>query len=149
VGAGPDEALLPWLLRRTNQLFIGQVRSALSFAGFSDLSQRGMWAVHALLGQARSASELVDLLRVTKQAVSPLVEELVVSGYVHRDADPGDRRRTLLQLTPRGTEAARVIERGCAEVEAEFVGVVGAAELARLRRTLEQLLRRAGPDEAD
>ena len=59
-----------------------------------------MWAVHTLYGRAQSASELVDVLQVTKQAVSPLVEELVVSGYVRRDPDPADRRRTLLDLTP-------------------------------------------------
>ena len=142
VGVPPDEPLLPWLLRRTNQLFIGRVSGALAAAGFGDLSQRGMWAVQALGHRARTASELVETLRVTKQAVSALVEELVVLGYVQRETDAVDRRRTLLVLTPRGTEAVTVIERTVGEVEREFVAVVGATPMARLRHTLTELLDR-------
>jgi DNA-binding MarR family transcriptional regulator len=142
VGPRPDQPPLPWLLRRTTRLFNAPLRAALSAAGFSDLSQRAMWAVHALAERAQSATELVDVLQVTKQAVSPLVEELVVAGYVGRDADPSDRRRTLLRLTPRGADAAAVIDATCAALEEEFVGVVGAGEMTRLRQTLGQLQRR-------
>src|SRR5579871_5222432 len=117
---GPGETpLLPWLLRRTTRRFLPPLRAAVSAAGFSDLSQQGMWAVHALLQQARTASELVQVLQVTKQAVSSLVEELVVTGYLRRHPDPLDRRRTLLRLTERGEGAARVIAASCAEVEGE------------------------------
>ncbi|MGH9919276.1 MAG: MarR family transcriptional regulator, partial [Nitrososphaerales archaeon] len=61
-----------------------------------------MWAVHALGEDARSSSDLVRSLHVSKQAVSVLVEELVRSGYTKRSTDPGDRRRAVLVLTPRG-----------------------------------------------
>lgn len=140
VGTRKDQPLLPWLMRRTTRLFLGPLRDALAAAGYADLSQRGMWALHALSTRAQSASELVDVLQVTKQAVSPVVEELVASGYVWRDTDPSDRRRSLLRLTERGERAALVMDAACGEVEAGFVEVVGEAEMARLRRTLGQLL---------
>ena len=137
----PDRPALPWLLRRTTRLFFGPLRTALETAGFADLSQRAMWAVHALSARAQSASELVEVLAVTKQAVSPLVEELVVSGYVLRDADPDDRRRTLLRLTPRGLEAAAVIDATCTEVESHLVRLAGRTEMARFRATLGEIVR--------
>lgn len=138
----PDEPPLPWVLRRTNQLFIRHVRASLTAGGFGDLTQRGIWTVQLLHGQAHTASELVDALQVTKQAVSSLVEELVVGGYVRRDPDPADRRRTLLALTPRGVDAAVEIEQAVGEVERRFVEMVGAPSMARLRRTLTELLER-------
>jgi len=144
VGPRPTEVtLLPWLLRRTTRLFVVQVSGALSSGGFGDLSRPGMWAIQALHDDAQSASDLVDALQVTKQAVSALVDELVVSGYVRRASDPHDRRRTMLLLTTRGIRAAGVIEKACDQVEKELEDSVGAADMVRLRRTLVQLVANA------
>ena len=140
-----EPVLLPWLLRRANRRFGGPLHRALDATGFGDLSQRGMWAVQALHRDATSASDLVGMLQVTKQAVSVLVEELVASGYVERLADPVDRRRSVLRLTERGARAAAVIEETCAAVEATFVDILGERDVQRLRTMLVGVTDSASP----
>lgn len=50
------------------------------------------------------SSTLVRRLLLDAPRVSRIVEGLVAEGYVQRAADPDDRRRTRLRLTPRGIE---------------------------------------------
>src|SRR5207302_752176 len=46
--------------------------------------------------------ELAELLGVTKQAASQLVDAMELGGYVQRRDDPDDARAKLIKLTPRG-----------------------------------------------
>lgn len=45
---------------------------------------------------------LAEALKVTPRAVTGLVDALVADGLVTRESHPGDRRATLVTLTPRG-----------------------------------------------
>ena len=45
---------------------------------------------------------LAEALKVTPRAVTGLVDALVADGLVTREPHPGDRRATLVTLTPRG-----------------------------------------------
>ena len=47
-------------------------------------------------------------LGISKQAVSQLIDTMVMRGYLERTPDAEDRRRMLLHLTPRGRAAATV-----------------------------------------
>jgi DNA-binding MarR family transcriptional regulator len=49
-----------------------------------------------------TVSELLSILRVTKQSLARVLTELVTSGYVSQITGQGDRRRRLLRLTPAG-----------------------------------------------
>lgn len=49
--------------------------------------------------------EIGHLINVTSGGLTALVDRLERGGYVRRSSDPGDRRRTLLQLTERGSAA--------------------------------------------
>ncbi len=87
---------------------------ALQRDGFGDLLQQGVWAISALAapGLKISARDLVTRMDISKQAVSQLVDTLVAEGYVDRRPDTEDRRRTLLELTPRGQAADAGHRRG-------------------------------------
>jgi len=138
-GEPAERTLLVWMLRRASRRFAGAVKEALSSAGFSDLTQRGMWAVQALHGHDCSATELVTAMQITKQAVSALVEELAAKSYVERSPDDVDRRRTVLRLTDRGAAAARLIEQTCLDVEHSIERDLGSKDISRLRRILAVL----------
>jgi DNA-binding MarR family transcriptional regulator len=131
---------MPWLLRRVSQRYRNATTAALAVAGFADLSQRGYWALTALAGGASDASQLVDLLGVTKQAVSKVINVVVMSGFVDRETDPLDRRRTLLQLTSKGAKAVAVIEEAVQATEQELANELGPAALEDLTRMLAQLV---------
>ncbi|HEX4217859.1 MAG TPA: MarR family transcriptional regulator [Acidimicrobiales bacterium] len=133
----PPGELVIWLLRRATRHYGAAVRSALDDAGHADLPQQGFWAVNALDGQDRTAAELVDLMQITKQAVSQLVDSLAGLGYVERHDDPTDGRRVLLRLSGRGRAAAGLIAGAAHAVEQEAGHVMGDGAVLELRRALE------------
>jgi DNA-binding MarR family transcriptional regulator len=62
-----------------------------------------------------AVSELLALLRITKQSLARVLGELVARGYVLQAQGPRDRRQRLLSLT----EAGRVLERRLFERQRE------------------------------
>jgi len=126
-----------WLLRRVTRRYGAAIRSALDEAGHAQLPQQGFWAVNALEIRDRTAVELVDLMEITKQAVSQLIESLVGLEYVERHADPDDKRRVVLRLSDKGRAAASVIGDAADSVEHEMSRRLGKETLLELRRALE------------
>ncbi len=55
-----------------------------------------------LLGNPLSPSDLAGQLHLTRAAVSYLTDRLVASGYVRRQADESDRRKTVLRISELG-----------------------------------------------
>ena len=80
--------------------------------------------------RTRPATHVAALLGVSASTMTSVVDGLVARGLVSRSADPGDRRRVLLSLTPGGT---RIMHHGDE--------VVGAG--------LDRLLQRLDPDQAE
>lgn len=56
-----------------------------------------------LLGGGRSQRELAATMAVTEQTMSRICARLEASGFVERRSDPGNRRRNVVALLPRGT----------------------------------------------
>ncbi|MEZ4323279.1 MAG: MarR family winged helix-turn-helix transcriptional regulator [Myxococcota bacterium] len=82
------------------------------------------------------ASVLAERLGVTKQAIHPLVTELVEWGLVEQVVDPADRRARLLRFRPDGLSA---IAQGLAmleSVEREVERAVGTERMAVFREVL-------------
>ena len=49
-----------------------------------------------------TVSQLLNILRITKQSLSRVLRQLISDGFVAQDAGPKDRRQRLLRLTDRG-----------------------------------------------
>lgn len=89
------------------------------------------------------SSTLVRMLLLDAPRVSRIVDGFVVAGYVEREVDPEDRRRSRLRLTPAGLEK---LSRGRQELAAAMDGLLnGLTEQERsgleialtgMRRTL-------------
>jgi DNA-binding MarR family transcriptional regulator len=54
---------------------------------------------------------LAEALKVTPRAVTGLVDALVADGLVTREPHPGDRRATLVTVTPRGETLVAQLKR--------------------------------------
>src|SRR6476659_7643831 len=61
------------------------------------------------------ASRISEQLLVAKPTVSAAIDALVAARYLHRSADPGDRRAVGLTVTPLGIEALETAEAAMAE----------------------------------
>ncbi len=83
-----------------------------------------------------SAGALATVLRVHPSTLTGVLHRLEEKRLVRRTRDPGDRRRTLLELTPRGRKLD-VYSPGT--VEAVVARVLGGIPEARLRPAADLL----------
>lgn len=92
-----------------------------------------------LLGEGPlSLGEIADAQRIDRPYATAIVDQLVSLGLVERTADPADRRRKLVALTPEGREAVREAAEIMAAPPAVLSGLT-SAELAQLSALLVRL----------
>lgn len=92
-------------LRRAIELFFfayrdftGEADALLVRYGFGRAHHRVIYFVGRHPGV--SVSELLSILKITKQSLSPVLGQLMRDGFVVQRPDPMDRRRRRLHLTP-------------------------------------------------
>ena len=84
--------------------------------------------------------QLVERSGLTKQAVQQLVDDLEAAGIVYRVADPRDKRARIIRYTDKGKAALRDGARIKRRIEARMTESLGDADMAQLRRLLEQII---------
>jgi DNA-binding MarR family transcriptional regulator len=103
--------------------------------GMSYARGRVVAALHAL-GPVKMR-ELSDAVGVTPRTITGLVDALEADGWVERRPDPGDRRATIVVLTPAaGSAFDRLLQayRGLAQ---DLVGDIPEADLQRAITVIE------------
>ena len=127
------------LVRRPAVAVRRRIIAGLHAAGYTDL-QPGHLAVFAWPGpDGQRPGVLAVRADASKQAMNHLLGQLEAEGYIVRDPDPGDRRIRIVHLTNRGRAALKVLEATVAEVEAEWLGVLGDQAFDELRGALVTL----------
>ncbi len=134
------DASLPGLLRGAWSTYGKAVRAAMVEGGFDDMPRSGAYVVGAVARAGLPLSRIVAQLGFSKQAAGQLVDTLVVRGYLERAADPADRRRLTVSLTPRGEAAAAVAREAIAAVDQTLTDRLGAGQVLDLRRALAALM---------
>ena len=102
----------------------------LNAAGFPDLRTSHGYLIQHVVEGPRPVGEIAARMRVTQQAVSKAVGELVGLGYLERTTDAADARVRLIGLSARGRAAVATTRRIRAEVEAELTAILGADHAA-------------------
>lgn len=69
-----------------------------------------------------------------------VVARIEAKGWVTRKADPGDKRRKLLWITPEGEKVALGMKRAVAKAQQRIVGPLNAAEREQLSNLLGKLI---------
>lgn len=145
--AWADGVVMPALLRFAWRTYGGRVRAALTSGGYDDLPRNGAYVIGAMANDtltlggdgadaSSAAAGLAEQLGVSKQAVSQLLDTLVMRGYLHRDPDPSDRRRMAITLTERGQAAAALVSSANRAMDEELERHIGADGVRTLRRSL-------------
>jgi DNA-binding MarR family transcriptional regulator len=86
-----------------------------------------------------SANAVIAQTTMDKVRVSRAVAKLLKAGLITREADPQDRRRAILDLTPPGKEIYRQIVPLVQDIEAEIVAALSGAERAVLDNALAKI----------
>jgi DNA-binding MarR family transcriptional regulator len=134
-----DRLGFPGLLRSARKAYGTAVRQAFADAGFDDVPRNGAYVLARVYDEDAPLASLTRELGISKQAVSQLIDTMVMRGYLERSPDMQDRRRMLLRLTPRGEAAATVSWQGAAMVDEELARRLSAEGVAALRSGLTAL----------
>jgi DNA-binding MarR family transcriptional regulator len=137
-----EEIPMPALLRHARTTYGTAMRQALAEAGYDDIPKNGLYIVGglALDGGRIPLGQLIDELRISKQAAGQLVDTLVLRGYLQRAEDPNDRRKLNIMLTERGCAAAVTQASALEKIDAELIARVGKESVGRTRETLAALI---------
>lgn len=113
-----------------------RLRAAFAAAGLDGIGPGQAVALVPLASGGLHASDLADRLRVSRQAVAQAVAALERHDYVVRGPHPSDARARIIELTPRGRHALRVMRSTAIELEKRWRDVLGEHRFGELRETL-------------
>ncbi|HEY3143484.1 MAG TPA: MarR family transcriptional regulator [Acidimicrobiales bacterium] len=120
---------------------IDELHERLDERGWPDHRPAFGFVLLAAREQPLTGRAIGDLLGMTKQAASKLVESMEDAGYVRRRPDPSDARVKVVALTPRGHRLLDVVEEVYAELETDWSQVIGVERLEAMRSDLLDVLR--------
>ncbi|WP_448569638.1 MarR family winged helix-turn-helix transcriptional regulator [Thermus sp.] len=88
---------------------------------------------------ASTPTQLAEHLEVKPSQVSHLLASLEEAGLLEREADPQDRRRVLLRLSPKGEEAQARLKEAWLAAYSQHLGRLDPQELLLFRNLLRKL----------
>lgn len=138
------EPTVPALLQLVASAGGPRLRAAFTAAGLDGIRPAQAVALVPLAGGGLHASDLADRLGVSRQAVAQAITALERGGYVIRGSNPVDARTRIIELTPRGRHALRVMRSSAMALEKNWEQTLGSRRLAELRRALQDLLAAMG-----
>jgi DNA-binding MarR family transcriptional regulator len=130
------EPTVPALLNQVAASGAPRLRAAFAAAGLDGIRPAQAVALVPLATGGLHASDLADRLRVTRQAVAQVVAALERHDYVVRGPHPSDARARIIELTPRGRHALRVMRSTALDLEKRWRDLLGERRFAELRETL-------------
>jgi DNA-binding MarR family transcriptional regulator len=134
-----DEMGIPGLLRAARKAYGNAITDAFAAAGFDDIPRNGAYVLARTYDNASPLSALTRELGISKQAVSQLIDTMVMRGYLERKEDSEDRRRMLITLTRRGQTAARVSWEAATDVDSVLASRLTPGGVQALRAGLKVL----------
>ncbi len=134
------EPTVPALVQLVAASGAPHLRAAFAAAGLDGIRPAQSAVLVPLAAGALHASDLADRFRVSRQAVAQAVGALERHSYVTRVPDPVDARARLIELTPRGRQALRVMRSHALDLERRWKQTLGQRRLAELRTILQMLL---------
>jgi DNA-binding MarR family transcriptional regulator len=140
-GAGYE---LPLLLLAAFRAVIDEAHEELAARGHPELRPAHGFAMQAIGTFGATAADVGRRLGVSKQAAGKTIDRLAELGYAERGGQSADRRRKLVRLTPRGTEALALSAAAFEHVRARWAALLGADRVA----ALEADLRAVAPGQA-
>lgn len=139
-----DVDRLGFLLARHGQVMNVRIRQALGVTGLSP--RHGAALVRLARAGATSQQALLEILAIDPSTLVTVLNDLERDGLVERRRDPADRRRHIVEITPRGRKAVSAVDRAIADVERDAFGELDDDEVAMLQSLLSRVRTRPEGD---
>jgi DNA-binding MarR family transcriptional regulator len=140
---------LPALLAQASQLISAEFHAVVRQQGVSI----NEWRVLATLasaqpGAAYATGELAQITVTKQPTLSRLLDRLLAAGHVQRLEQAGDRRYTLVGITPQGLKLVQGLITAAREHEQRVLEPFGLQKAENLKRTLRRLIELHRPSDA-
>lgn len=126
------------LLRLPYEALSKRVYGRLAEAGYDDVRIAHSSVFRHILPGGSRVTALAERAQITKQSMGYLVDALAAGGYLKIEPDPSDGRAKLVRLTARGQRVQAMLLRLSAEVEQEFLPLLGEKKFAQLKSLLQE-----------
>ncbi len=140
---------LPALLAQASHLISSEFHAVVRHHGVSV----NEWRVLATLasaqpGAAYATGELAQVTVTKQPTLSRLLDRLLAAGLVERLAQAGDRRYTLVGITPQGLKLVQGLITAAREHEQRVLEPFGLQKAEALKRTLRRMIDSRRPHNA-
>jgi DNA-binding MarR family transcriptional regulator len=132
---------LPLLLLSGFRSLIDAAHAELAGQGHPEMRPMHGFVFQAIGPHGTTAADLGRTLGISKQAAGKTIDKLQALGYVRRESDPRDGRRTLIQLTDHGIDFLAKSARLFDQLRDQWARTLGDDRL----RALEDDLRTVAP----
>lgn len=136
---------LPALLAQASQIISTEFHQVVLKNGLTITE----WRVLSTLSGAGvvSVGHLARIATSKQPTVTRVVDKMVLAGYVHRVAHNGDRRVTLVEITPEGKTLISDLIKEAKKHEAEVVERLQPLDVNALKEILRRLIADSGVEE--
>lgn len=124
---------------RVNELVVKRLVSA----GFSNVRQSHGYVFQHLIERDRTITELARRMRVTQQAVSKTVAQMVKLGILE-SVIAADRRTRTVRLSERGWESVKLARKARRVISVRLRKAIGVAKYNAATKILEECLSELG-----
>lgn len=108
--------------------------------GVLGMGLKNYMALANLRDQQVAQRTLADRLHMDENNLVLLLNSLEEGELISRRRDPDDRRRHIVEITPRGRKALDRAEQGMAGLEDELLDALSPSERATLKRLVRRIL---------
>ena len=107
--------------------------------GWDDIRPDHLRLISIISSETVNINELSKRARVSKQAMSKMVNDLISKGVIAFETDPKDSRSKIISITKEGVEFMEYFK-GCAKlVEKKFENIIGVKKTQQLIDILAEL----------
>ena len=139
----PETYLDAWrTLMNTHATVVDRTEQALAAAGLPSLTwYDALWPLHRAPDRKLRMGELAaQVVAISRTGLTRLVDRLEAAELVRREPSPGDRRGTVVAITPAGSDLLRRMwPVYAAEIQRSFVGALDEEQATSLRDSLARV----------
>ena len=108
--------------------------------GYDDFKMGHMPLLMNIHPEGITNNELAKKAKVTKQAMSKVVKELVQAGYIETEEHGQDKRSAVIVLTTKGKKFVLTVRQRLFDLETEYVKLLGKQKFEGVKESLQQII---------
>ena len=139
------EKLLLRLLFRSTDAMNADMGNRIRSRGFPDVQPSFTSVLVHIDTEGTRIGVVARRLHVTRQGASQAIQQIEKLGFIEREADPSDRRATIVRHTAQGRRLLLTAIEAMLEIEREYQEVLGAKGFDTLIRQLGKLVEHTDP----